>query len=362
MRTHSNLEKSGEHGEITARHADYFLEIAEQITRVRSAGGDVDWLALERDHDNLRAALRTLIERNDGEAVVRFVEGLGFLWAERGHLSEGSIWFEEAVRLAVDLPRPWQAQVSVMAARFAWQRRDFDRATRDATFALAAYREAGDAGMEAVSLRLLGVIAASRGDLETADDLLDQAAVLFETLGHDPGLHMVAHDRAVTALKTGDYGRARVHLEESLARARALGSDQRLSHSLCDLGMLALLEHRREQADALLVECLEHASAHGLRQVIAHTLWGLATARRMSHDLASAALLAGAADALCQEIDEELEDYEQTACADALALASQPDPQPEIAAALAAGKAMSDSEAAAYALATVAAQPAPAVS
>jgi len=348
------LEASAERDEIRRRHAEYFLAVVGQVARDRTTGKDVDYLVLDHDHDNMRAALKEFLARGDGASVVEFVDSAGFFWSERGHLRDAETWYEQGALLAADLPHPWQTQMWLAAARFYWRPcGDLERASQLAHLALDGYRAAADTDNEAVSLRVLSVIAASGGDFVSADSLAEQAAELFAVVGDQVGLFVTAHDRAVFALASGDYARARLRLEASLAMARELGSANRRTVVIVDLGMLALHESRVEEASRLFAEGLQLALRDGARPAVAHALWGLAATTALSGDLRSAALLLGTAETVSEEIGEQLDGYERAVCDEAVAPIMSLANDPDIATALAAGRAMSESEAAAYALAMI---------
>ncbi len=55
------LEASGEAEDVRRRHAEHFVSVAERIEDDVRTKPDVDWLALEREHDNFRAALNWLL-------------------------------------------------------------------------------------------------------------------------------------------------------------------------------------------------------------------------------------------------------------------------------------------------------------
>jgi predicted ATPase len=352
------FEARSDREEVERRHAEYFLAIAEHVSVQRTAGRDVDWLTLERDHDNIRAALNHLLARRQSESFVEFVNAIQFFWHERGHLREGEIWLESAVRLADDLPHPWHTETLLTASRFAWLRGDTEGARRLAQLALEESRAARATLGEAVSLRLLGVIAAASGELDGAESLSEQAAELFAALGHETGSQMAAHDLAVFALEKSDYARASARLDESLAQARELGSAQKVGEVILDLAILALREDRREEAAGLFAESLRIALGEGIRRIFARSLWGLSATAALAGDLTSSAVLLGAAETIIDEIHEHVYDRERATYDEALAPVVSRAHEPEIAAALAAGREMSDSEAAVYALATRAEQPA----
>ena len=51
---------------------------------------------LEREHDNMRAALTWALERKEVEVALRLGGALWWFWWLRGHYSEGRRWLDEA--------------------------------------------------------------------------------------------------------------------------------------------------------------------------------------------------------------------------------------------------------------------------
>src|SRR4030095_14786543 len=84
------LDVSREASLIRRQHADYFLTLAERAEPELSGTNQETWLAqLEKEHDNLRAALNWAKESNDTEKSLRLAGALWRFWLVRGHLSEG---------------------------------------------------------------------------------------------------------------------------------------------------------------------------------------------------------------------------------------------------------------------------------
>jgi len=89
--------------EITRQvHADYYLTLAEEV-EPKLGGPDQATLLdqLEREHDNLRAALQWSLERGEAEhrmeMALRFGGVLRRFWLVHGHLNEGRIFLERAL-------------------------------------------------------------------------------------------------------------------------------------------------------------------------------------------------------------------------------------------------------------------------
>ena len=90
------LEARAEAEATRRAHAAWYLDLAEQAAPALAGPDVVSWLArLDADHDNLRAALRWVLDEDnrdegDGTAALRLAGALGRYWAHRGHLSEGA--------------------------------------------------------------------------------------------------------------------------------------------------------------------------------------------------------------------------------------------------------------------------------
>src|SRR5206468_2608990 len=84
---------------LRARHADYYLELAEKGDVELRGSDQVGWLdRLEVEHDNLRAALawsETLA--GDADFRIRLAGALGWFWRLRSHFNEGRSYLRSAI-------------------------------------------------------------------------------------------------------------------------------------------------------------------------------------------------------------------------------------------------------------------------
>jgi len=97
------LASSGELADVAARHAEVFLDFAEQaaVSLRRSEQGA--WLErLEVEHDNLRAALDFLLGSGNAAGALRMVNALSGFWLLHGLGDEARHWFDLATGLAAD--------------------------------------------------------------------------------------------------------------------------------------------------------------------------------------------------------------------------------------------------------------------
>ncbi len=82
------LAESGEEVTFRARHAEEFARVAETAYELRSRA-EAEWSSrLDRDHDDLRAALDWLLKTNP-DAALDLAGALGWFWFTRGYLAEG---------------------------------------------------------------------------------------------------------------------------------------------------------------------------------------------------------------------------------------------------------------------------------
>ena len=103
---HERLEALGELEAAGRAHAHYFLELAERADKELRGRDQLAWcFRLESEHDNLRAALRWLLDRESDdiharEDGLRLAVALGQFWWLRGYHAEGVQWLDEALRKA----------------------------------------------------------------------------------------------------------------------------------------------------------------------------------------------------------------------------------------------------------------------
>jgi predicted ATPase/class 3 adenylate cyclase len=92
------LQASGQADATSGRHAAYFLALAEQAWPELWGADQQRWYArLDREHDNLRAALAWAHAERDSELLVRLAGALGPYWEARGQLSEAHRWLDAAL-------------------------------------------------------------------------------------------------------------------------------------------------------------------------------------------------------------------------------------------------------------------------
>ncbi|HMQ30363.1 MAG TPA: tetratricopeptide repeat protein [Chloroflexaceae bacterium] len=270
----AQLELAGEAAATRRAHAGSFLQLAEQAERHLWGGAQEHWLArLEREHDNLRAALAWLLAQDD--AVAPGLELAGCLWRFwdiRGHWTEGQRWLERALerRAPGDAPHRWLALHG--AGNLALNLGENGRARAHYEESLAVTRELGLPRAVANSLLNLSVVTLRQGDLGEAIALQEQALAIHREQDNAIGVALALHNLATMLDEQGNYERAAVCAEESLAHYGELGDSRGVAWALHDLAMLARRRGAHTQARNLLEACRAVYVRLGARNDLAHLL------------------------------------------------------------------------------------------
>ena len=287
-----------EREELTARHAAYYLELAERATLELTGEEAATWLArLDDDHANLRTALDGLTAPRD---IVRLTKALWRFWLVRGHFQEAQARIEYA--LGVEPKGEHLAELQYDLAAIVSSRGDTAEGGRLFAAALAGYRERGDRVGEARSVMGLGHMSGDFGDWEAARGYYRDAAELYREIGYELGVAGVLGDLASLLVRAGQAEDALPVAEESVELARRLGYEQGVSLSLATQAYanLALGHHR--QAHELLVESTELAHRLGYQHGLVYCLNAVAQLAYQTGNLERAANNFAAAQQLRREI------------------------------------------------------------
>jgi predicted ATPase len=168
------LERLAASGEldITRRaQAAYYLAPAEKAEPYLTSAEEGKWLErLEREHENMRAALEWPMERrngvyeNDAQMPLRLAGALWRFWWARGFLNEGRTFLAKALSTSEKCELSVRAKAINGAAMLAFYQDDYDQAEKLCGESLALFRELDNKRGVAASPNLLGQIAALRSN------------------------------------------------------------------------------------------------------------------------------------------------------------------------------------------------------
>ena len=292
---------------IRDRHLSYFVDFIDRAAVGLESGANVDWAdRVERDHDNVRAAIEWAIESGQTDAALRFCGAMFSFWFERRHLLEGRRRAEAILALPDGDPalrahaltsaagtaflydpfttRTW-AEEALTISRELHDTRTIGRASiflafadlyNDAVAARGLYEE-GVAAAEAsddtvyLSTGLIGLLIAHSvlADPDRARDAAERAVEMGRSSGHFLAQAQTLTWSSMPAVLWGEFDLAYRRLKEAIALARAADDQFFLSTALSLRGLLGVQTGRYEDARRDLEDAISTARPAGLFVILA---------------------------------------------------------------------------------------------
>jgi predicted ATPase/DNA-binding SARP family transcriptional activator len=259
------LERLAEAGEETATReaaARYYLGFAETADPQLRSKAQAHWFhALTAEQDNLNAAIRWAIARQDAETALRFVRALGYYWIQRGHGEADAL----ARGVLAMTPPPLTQQIaearvicSLLAAGWAYDIdgirqpltealealnsfgadygafhplvamaepvvMQYDGATDQAQQQFERYITAGDPWLRAIGKVYLSAYAQSLGTLDGAEDNCRAGLAELRALGEQWGVAMALTQLAEFTELRADHATSIAAITEAVAIGREIG-------------------------------------------------------------------------------------------------------------------------------------------
>ncbi len=279
------LAASGEMESTWRAHAACYLALAEDAELELGGPQQAARLGqLEREHDNLRAALQWSLEQagDEGaredersmEIALRFGGALRGFWRVHGQISEGRNFLDRALAAREGSEAFVQAKALIAAATLAYIQGDYERAETLCKESLALYRELEDLPGMAHSLHELGLVSSTRGDIATARSLLAESLALARAVDDEQLVSWALLHQGQVESGQGEYARARALFEESLAIHRRLQNKRLIAQTLSQLAqVLFVSQSDQAKVPSLLEECLVVSREIGFTQGIAAAFW-----------------------------------------------------------------------------------------
>lgn len=288
---------NGENDQLSQRHQRYFVDLVDAVQS--DLGRQRAWYQkLERDHANLRAALRRATTERDSETALRLAGGLWQFWLAHGDLTEGRMWLSEALALDPAAYPEMRMKVLWGAGWLAYHQSD-DTAAESASQELETLAtRLGDRRATRNAMTIRAMVSIARGRYDEAFALLQESLVIARDLGRDWLLATSMLNLGLAAMSVDDLDRSREVIGEALSLYEELGDEGFHARCLGYLGYVSLLEDDPLRAKALFEQSLSAFHQLAERGGMAEGLDGLAAVNAAVGPPERAAIIAGAAAAL----------------------------------------------------------------
>jgi predicted ATPase/DNA-binding CsgD family transcriptional regulator len=306
------LSESGEEGQHREQHAECYMALAEEAEPELRGEGQVAWLErLEREHDNLRVAMRWLLERGESEEAAGLGWALWLFWGIRGHYDEGRRSMEQTLSVEGGDAMPASARAKALYVEGMMENYQGDHLSAESLLeeSISLFRELDDKLGTAYALSNAGFAALGQGQPQKAITLTEEAVDLFLEVDEKWGAAIELGFLAVAWRDQGDHERAKRLAERGLELSREVGERQAISVALNTLATLAQAERDHERARELFGEGLTVSAELGNESDVVHCLEGLASIAGAEGSIVRAARLWGAAEALLEEIEAGVHTY-----------------------------------------------------
>jgi predicted ATPase len=268
----ARLKESSEERALRERHAEFFLNFAEEAAPYLASAARWEWIErLSADYWNFVAALEWTLA-NRPEWCLRLAGALGWFWFVRGYIADGRSWVERALAATDQTEQTAErARALHWAAGLAFAQGDFASAQEPDEQSVAIYRELGDQRGLAYGLHLSGAIVGQRGGPE-ALPALEESVKLFRAVGDHWGLALATSGLGDGEMLTGGLARAHTLYEESLALYQEQGDIWGRATVLQSLALLVWTESDLAAAGALYAESAQYARTLGDKWDLARAL------------------------------------------------------------------------------------------
>ena len=336
---HQHLHDSGEADIVQARHAQYLLLFVEEAAPHLLSAQRPAWLArLQREHDNLRAAL-SWSSAHAIETELRLAGALMWFWYFTGTISEGRSHLEHALSQTGQTDQPALRAIAqfgagaaaAIQADYAIARAHLSESIevlqalgiqRHQAYAMlflsltevllgnvssglqllrdcgSLFHQIGDRWGEAFSLTSFGDMILDPQDVPMLRPLIEDSLRMWRILGDTWGIGQQLVTTGSLAWYDGDYATAVVQCQEAVDLMRQHSDKWGLARGLNRLGFALLYQGDVHQARRHFVESLDLWQEIGNLRGVLYTLIGLAGIAAQIGQPDRAARLFGAAHAL----------------------------------------------------------------
>lgn len=280
------LERSEESDAIAGRHAEHFLAFCEEAEPHLVAEDQAVWFAkLERELDNIRAALGFCVDEGWGDVGVRTGAAIWRFWVWGIHIPEGHRWLEQLLKIPeLSDPVRWRG-LNALGGVVYWQG---EHELADSVYreSLSLAESLGDPRAEMETAYNLGVMALIlHEDFEESEERFSRVLHLARELGDRAQEGRTMAFQAVAAHVRGKYDEAIELSEGAVEMLRDAGNPWELANALNELGQARRFGGDLEGAREAYTESLRMLWGAGNLAMVARVVVGMAALEMAGGDL-----------------------------------------------------------------------------
>ena len=297
------LAESGEEERFRTRHAEEFARLAEAAYELREQA-EAEWSSrLDRDHDDLRAALDWL-SRTDPDASLELAGALGWFWFTRGYLAEGDARLRATLDASAANGRV-RARALAASGSLAARIGMVDEGRQRLEEAVARWTRARRSGGDRGALEALGwLLVYDAGDDEASLAAFEEARSIRQALGDRAGETRALVGVCQVLVALDEVERAEALSHELLERGE---DDVRTRHfAIHFLADCSLIRGDCAEAEERYRESLRAALELGDVIETSVEVQGVAMAKAGQGDSARALELAASVEALWRSLGTDL--------------------------------------------------------
>ncbi len=271
------LLRSGDEQHWREQHNSYFLTLAELAEPKFGTHEQPAWLErVEREHDNLQAALAWCASAGRTDVGLRLSSLLYRFWLVQGHLSLGQHWLGEFLGRVDDTIEPDVQSLALSAqGRLYAAQSEFAASRASYEQSLLYAQHAEDENCIEIALIGFGATLWDLGDFAAAQTVLEQAVAICREMGHTWTLASAYGNLGLVFQYGGDIRQARTAYEQTVETASQAGNRSVLAITLMNLANLAKQQGDYPTAKARYDEALAAHRELGDRSGAADTLLNL---------------------------------------------------------------------------------------
>ncbi len=212
-----------ERRDVFQRYLRYFVELAEIMEfKLKEEPQRLEGLGqLEKEYENLRAALQYSLERNlkndEAEMVFRLAFALEEFWLLHGQAQEGCEWLKKLLEKNNSLvSQTLQAKALLRIGNLYRFQDKHNKSQEYYQQSLDLYGSLGENEQKAWILFYQGLSEADYGEDLKALERYEEAFDLFNNLDNQKGIASVSHNIGRVKLNRAEYDAAREYTEKSL--------------------------------------------------------------------------------------------------------------------------------------------------